>query len=271
MAATNPQQSLFFGLIKFGVLVYHSIVRNVRVKSGSAAMGILSEVSKIFVFFVMFYLLFTIMGRSVAIRGDFFLFLLSGIFLMLIHMGAISSVMSADSAVSSMMQHAPMSVILSVISSALATLYLQVVAIVLILFFLFIFREGVTIYNPRGIVVPFFFTWASGLSIGLVFMMLRPLAPGFFSIFSKFYMRAQMISSGKFMPAGYLPASMVVWFDWNPLFHCIDQMRLAVFINYSREVSNMSYPIYFTLLFLVFGLMGEFWLRQFLSSSKHGR
>ena len=71
------------------------------------------------------------------------------------------------------------------------------------------------------------------------------------------------------MPAAYLPASLVGWFDWNPLFHCIDQMRLAVFINYSREVSSIEYPLYFTLAFLIIGLMGEFWLRNNLSQSKH--
>ena len=269
MAAIEKNQSLVIAAIKFLELTYHCIVRDVRKRSGNAPLGILKEVMQILSFFLIFYLMFVVLGRSVAIRGDFILYLLSGIFLLVIHMGAINAVMSSSSAISPIMQHAPMSVVLSILSQAIATLYLQFTAILLIMLFVVIFRDGVEIYNPKGIFVPFILTWASGISIGLVFMLIKPLAPNFFQAFSKVYMRAQMISSGKFMPAAYLPASMISWFDWNPLFHTIDQMRLAVFINYTREVSSITYPLYFTLIFLVIGMMGEFWLRKNLSISKH--
>jgi len=268
MTPPSKQPPLILGFARFSMLVYHSIVRDVRVRSGSAALGILSEVAQIMLFFAMFYLMYQIMGRSVAIRGDFFLYLLSGIFLLIIHMGALGSVRNAGNSVSPMMMHRPMSVILAVISGALATLFLQIIAIIIILFFLFIFRDGITVYNPKGVVLPFFFAWGSGVGIGMVFRLAGAVAPGPFSIFSRFYVRAQMISSGKFMPAAYLPASMVGWFSWNPLFHAIDQMRLAVFINYSREITNMAYPIYVTIVCLVIGLMGDLWLRDYVSKSK---
>ncbi|MBL4806086.1 MAG: ABC transporter permease [Rhodobacteraceae bacterium] len=271
MAEVEKPKTLLYAAADFLGLIYHSIVREVRTKSGSASLGILSEVMQIMSFFAIFYIMFMVMGRSVAIRGDFILFLLSGIFLLVIHMGAIGAVRGASNAISPMMQHAPMSVILSIISKSLATLYLQITAIIVITLIYFVVSDGFVIYKIRSIFIPFFFTWASGISIGLIFMLLQPLAPGFIRSFSQVYMRAQMITSGKFMPAAYLPTSMVAWFDWNPLFHCIDQMRLAVFINYSKEVSNMSYPIYFTAIFLVIGLMGEFWTRKNLSSSKHGK
>lgn len=270
MTPQPKQQPIILGFAKFSMLVYHTVVRTVRVRSGNAALGILSEIGQIMVFFSMFYLMYAVMGRSIAIRGDFFLFLLSGIFLLIIHMGALQATRNAGSSISPMMMHSPMSVILEIISSAIATLFLQIIAILIILFILFVFRDGITIYNPKGILLPFFFAWASGVSLGMVFRLASTMAPGPFGIFSKFYLRAQMISSGKFMPAAYLPGSMVAWFAWNPLFHAIDQMRLAVFINYTREITSMAYPIYFTMVCLVIGLMGDLWLRQFVSKSKHG-
>jgi len=269
MASNNKNQSLILAAGSFIILIYHSVVRDVRTKSGSTVFGIFQAVTQIGTFFLIFYMMYTIMGRSVAIRGDFFLFLLSGIFLLVTHMGAMSSVLQASNAISPIMQHAPMSVILAILSNALAQLYLQIVAITLIISVVYVLGNGFTVYNPRGVLLPYFLSWASGISIGLVFMLLKPIAPGIFDPLSKVYLRAQMITSGKFMPAAYLPASMVSWFDWNPLFHAIDQMRLAVFINYSREVSSMSYPIYFTIVCVVIGLMGEFWLRKNLSKSKH--
>ncbi len=270
MQAENQNKSLFFAAIAFLELVYHSIVREVRTQSGSATLGLLKEVSQILIFFLIFYALFTVMGRNVAIRGDFVLFLLSGIFLMLTHMGAISSVMGAGTAVSPIMQHAPMSVILSILASTFADLYLRIIAIIIVFAGATVINGPMEVANPAGLILPFFLAWSSGLAIGFGFMLLKPLAPSLVKAISKIYQRAQMVTSGKFMPAAYMPATLTHWFDWNPLFHCIDQARLAAFVNYNREVSNIYYPIYVTLVVLVLGLMGEFWARKNLSRSKHG-
>jgi len=261
---------MFMGTLEFVELVYQSVVREVRTQSGNATFGILKEVANIAVFMGMFYIFFTFMGRSIAIRGDFMMFLLTGIVLMLTHMKAISSVRGASNATSSIMQHAPMTVILSIIANAFAGLYLQLVAVIIVVGALWIFGMDLYVSNPPGLVLPVFFSWASGIGVGMIFMMVAPLAPGFMKVFTRLYMRAQMVTSGKFIPAAYMPAAMIPFFDWNPLFHCIDQARLATFVNYNTEVSNMSYPIWFTAGTILIGLMGEFWARQNLSKSKHG-
>lgn len=261
---------MFMGSLEFLELVYQSVVREVRTQSGNATFGILKEVGNIGVFMAMFYVFFTFMGRSIAIRGDFMMFLLTGIVLMLTHMKAISSVRSASNATSSIMQHAPMTVILSIISNAFAGLYLQLVAAIIVVAVLWVFGMDLYVSNPPGLVLPVFFSWASGIGVGMIFMMITPLAPGFMKVFSRLYMRAQMVTSGKFIPAAYMPAAMIPFFDWNPIFHCIDQARLATFVNYNKEVSNMNYAIWFTVVTILIGLMGEFWARQNLSKSKHG-
>ncbi len=258
------------GTMEFMELVYHSVVREVRTQSGNATFGILKEVGQITMFMGMFYILFMFMGRSAAIRGDFMMFLITGILLMLTHIKAIGSVRSAQNATSAMMQHAPMTVILSILANAFAGLYLQAVAIILVVTTLWIFGMDTTIDNPPGLILPVFFSWASGIGVGMIFMMLSPLAPGFIKIFSQAYMRAQMFTSGKFLPAAYMPSSMIGFFEWNPLFHTIDQARLATFINYSKDVTSMKYAIIFTFTTIIIGLMGELWARKNLSKSKHG-
>ena len=270
MAAINQQKSLFVGTLYFFELIFHSVVRDVRMQSGNATFGVFKEVANMAMFIGMFYLIYTFMGRSIAIRGDFMMFLLTGVALMVVHMKAIGSARGASKATSDIMQHAPMTVVLSITSKAFAGLYLQIVALVIIVLVLWVIGMDLTVHNPAGLVLPVFFAWASGIAVGLVLMMITPLAPAIMGTFIQLYMRAQMITSGKFIPAGYLPTSLVVYFDWNPLFHCIDQARLETFVNYNKEVSSMSYPIWFTMVFLVLGLMGEFWSRKNLSRSKHG-
>lgn len=270
MAVINQHRSMLIGSFEFIELIFHSVVREVRTQSGSATFGVFKEVANMAIFVGMFYMLYSFLGRSVAIRGDFMMFLLTGVLLMIVHMKAIGSVRSASTATSAIMQHAPMTVILSILAKSLAGLYLQALAAIIVIMVLWIFGMDLTVRNPSGLVLPIFFSWASGIVVGLVFMLLTPLAPGFMQNFTQLYMRAQMFTSGKFIPAGYLPSSMVGYFSWNPLFHCIDQARLATFVNYNKEVSSMSYAIWFTLVFLLLGLMGEFWSRKNLSKSKHG-
>jgi ABC-type polysaccharide/polyol phosphate export permease len=51
-----------------------------------------------------------------------------------------------------------------------------------------------------------------------------------------------MIASGKMFVANTLPPAMLAMFDWNPLFHIIDQCRGFVFNNYFPRNSNWEYP-----------------------------
>ncbi len=55
------------------------------------------------------------------------------------------------------------------------------------------------------------------------------------------------------------------------MFHVIDQGRGHVFLNYSPHFTSISYPIFFTLTFIVIGLMAEFFTRQYASASWNKR
>ncbi|MBL1435780.1 MAG: ABC transporter permease [Rhodobacteraceae bacterium] len=269
--ATAPQsKSMFFGALEFLDLIFHSIVREVRTQSGNATFGILKEVGNIAVFMALFYMISVFMGRGAAIRGSLIMFLLTGIILFLTHIKAVASVRNASTATSAIMMHMPMTVILSILAKAFAGLYLQFVAVLIVVTVFWIFGADLSVHNPAGLVLPLFFSWASGIAIGMLFMIFAPIVPFFVKTLSPIYQRAQMFTSGKFLPAAYMPGAMVGYFTWNPLFHTIDQARVAAFVNYNSDVTNISYPIWFTVIALTIGLMGEFWARKNLSKSKHG-
>jgi len=270
MATAPPSKSMFFGMLAFLDLIFHSIVREVRTQSGNATFGILKEVGNIGVYMALFYIISIFMGRGGSIRGSLVMFLLTGIILFLTHIRAVASVRNASTATSAIMMHMPMTVILSIMAKAFAGLYLQFVAVLIIVAALWIFGADLSVKNPGGLVLPLFFSWASGIAVGMLFMIIAPIVPFFVNTVAPIYQRAQMFTSGKFMPAAYMPGAMVGWFSWNPLFHTIDQARVAAFVNYSSDATSMAYPIWFTLIALLIGLMGEFWTRKNLSKSKHG-
>jgi len=98
-------------------------------------------------------------------------------------------------------------------------------------------------------------------------MNLKPLAPKAVGMVAMIYKRANMITSGKMIPANMMSTKMVAFFDWNPIFHTIDQARGAAFVNYLPRNSNMDYTLWFVAITLILGLMGERWMSKNMSAS----
>lgn len=249
-------------------LIYHATVRNMRKTHRSAVMGLITNIMQSVVMVAIFYVMFSLLGlRGSAVRGDFLLYVMSGIFLFLTHTKAMAAVAGSEGATAPMMQHAPMNTVVSIASSALAALYTQILSILVILFVYHAVIKPITIFQPMGALGMVLLAWFSGVAVGMVFLALKPWAPGFVAIATTIYARANMIASGKMFLANTLPGYMLAMFDWNPLFHAIDQARGFVFLNYNPHFSSVSYAVYTSLALIMIGLMGEFFTRKNASLS----
>jgi len=113
----------------------------------------------------------------------------------------------------------------------------------------------------------FMIAWFTGAAIGMVLLAAKPWAPNAVQIVNSIYSRVNMIASGKMFVANMLPAKMLAFFDWNPLFHAIDQARGYTFINYNPHYTSWEYPLKVGVVFLMIGFMGEFYTRRNTSAS----
>ncbi len=256
-------------------LIYHDTVRSIRKTHGNAFMSIAISVFQSLMFVLFFYVMFSIMGlKGLALRGDFVIFLLTGIFMFMTHNKAVSAVLGSEGPASPMLQHAPMNTVISIISGMLSTLYIQVLAM---FFILFVYDVAINpnvlneIVNPSPVMGMLLLSWFSGGAVGLVFLALKPWLPGLTGTLSTLYKRANMIASGKMFVANQLPSTMIAMFDWNPLFHTIDQARGFAFINYVPRYTDWDYVMYLSLTLLMVGLMGEFYTRKHASASWSAR
>ena len=256
-------------------LIYHNTVRSIRKAHGNAFMSIAMSVFQSLMFVLFFYIMFTIMGvKGLALRGDFVIFLLTGIFMFMTHNKAVGAVLGSEGPASPMMQHAPMNTFISIVSGMLSTLYIQVLAAFFILFVYDVaFNPYVLteIVDPAPVMGMLLLSWFSGGAIGMVFLALKPWFPSLTGTLSTLYKRSNMIASGKMFVANSLPSFMVAMFDWNPLFHTIDQARGYAFINYVPRHTNWEYVMYLSLTLLMIGLMGEFYTRKHASVSWSAR
>jgi len=249
-------------------LVFHGAVHNVRKTHTSAVMSLVINLFQTTMLIAGFYLMFTFAGaRGNAIRGDYILFLMSGIFMFMVHVKTLSSVMKADGPTSAMMKHAPMNTLIAIGAAAVGTLYIQVFTAAIVLYIYHALFAPLTFDQPVGMMGMLLLAWGTGISIGLMLRAAMPWQPRVVGTIAQLYSRLNMIASGKMFVANAMPTAILKFFDWNPLFHVIDQGRGYIFLNYAPRYSSIEYPVYVMLACLTLGLIGEYYTGKRVSLS----
>ncbi|MFA9230118.1 MAG: hypothetical protein RIR95_1209 [Pseudomonadota bacterium] len=268
MFRPQQRQSAMGSAFSMMEVIFHAAVRSIRKSHGNAVIGLVMAIVQSLVMVGVMVFMFNIMGaKGSAVRGDFVLYIMSGVFNFATHAKAIGAVAKSDGPTSSMMKHAPMNTIVSIASAALGALYLQALSVCVILFAYHTLWTPITIDQPLGVIAMYLLSWASGISIGLIFKAITPWQPEFFGVVTTIYSRANMIFSGKMFLANATPMYILSMFLWNPLFHTIDQCRGFMFLNYNPHYSSVTYPIVVMLVLLVIGLMAENFTNKHASAS----
>ncbi|PUB17121.1 ABC transporter permease [Yoonia sediminilitoris] len=256
------------GAISLLERIYHAVVRSIRQSHRNAIMGLFINIAQTLTLVLAMYIMFEILGlRGMSLRGDFLLFIMSGIFVYMTHIKAVSSVMGSEGPASPMMQHAPMNTAIAISAAALSSLYIQVLSLFVVLALYHIIITPLTILYPTYAFGMLLLAWFTGLAVGMIFLALKPWAPGLIGVLSSIYIRVNMFASGKMFVANALPASKLAIFSWNPLFHIIDQGRGFIFLHYNPHFSSWPYALAVGLVLLLVGLLGEFYTRKHVSAS----
>ncbi len=262
--------SIAKGAYKLLDLTFHNTVRSVRKGHRDAVFAILTNILQTLVMVGAFYIFmsfFRKFGASMAIRGDFLLYVMSGIFVFMVHIKTLGAVAGAEGPTSAIMQHLPMSPTISLLSAALSTLYTQIVSKAAILLAYHLLWTPLEIHQPVGAFAMIMLAWFSGIAVGVCFLAIKPWFPKATMTGQQIYTRFNMFASGKMFVANMMPATMIYFFAWNPLFHIIDQGRGYIFINYNPLKSNLEYPITISVILLIIGLLGEIQTRKHVSQS----
>ena len=249
-------------------LIYHQTVHTLRQAHSNALIGILITMMQSVLMVAGFLAMYWVMGvKRSPIRGDFLLFIMSGIFMFMAFNGAMAKVSGAGKATNQMMKHGPLNTAIAMSGAALAALYTNVLSALVLIAIYHMLINPIEIENWRGALAMLVLAWFSGSALGLVFLSIRTWFPVPGQMISQVFGRANMVASGKMFAANNLPNFMLAMFDWNPLFHIIDQARGFVFLNYTPHNSNLHYPFYVMLALLMIGLMAEFVTRNAASLS----
>ncbi|MDA7963731.1 ABC transporter permease [Ruegeria sp.] len=265
-------QTLLGGAFTTAELVFHAVVRNVRAQHSNAVLAIIINIIQIILVASVFYLIMSFMGARVAkIRGEFILYILSGIFLFITHIKAVGAIAGVGAGNNPMMLHSPMNMMVMLMATAFGSLYTQLVSILVILFVYSVAVAPIEIQEPGGAFAMLVLAWFTGCSVGMVLLALTPWFPRVASILSNLWRRLNMVFSGKMFVGNALGGFMLTMFAWNPLFHVIDQCRGFVFRNYFPRNSSWEYALWVGIILLMIGLLGEFYTRKHVSKSWDAR
>ncbi len=268
---TRPRDGFSIAL-EMGALIYHCTVRSARGGSSNALFGLAMNVAQTLVMIVALYVSMTLMGlRSTALRGDFVVFLTTGIMSYVTYKKTMGAVYGAEGATSPMMLHAAMNPLVSLAAAALSSLYIQVLTVAVILFGYHVAFKPVTVNEPAFAFSMLMLAWFFGIGSGLVLLAIRPWAPKLAPMLMVVITRVNIFASGKMLVGNTLSFTLLRLFDWNPLFHIIDQMRGAMFINYVPRNSSVDYAVWVSCALIVVGMMGEFFTRRRVSASWFAR
>ena len=268
MFIQRQNRNMFEAAITTLALIYHVTVYDLRKDHRNAVVGLVMTILQSATFIVGFLGMYMIIGvKHSPIRGDFILYIMSGIFLFMTHSQTAGAVSGAGSSVNAMVKHGPMNTAVLISGAALAVLYRQTIAVFVMLWAYHTLMAPVHIDRPLACYAMLLMAWAYGVCIGLLFLCVRMWWPQGGKIVTQLYQRINMIASGKMFVANTLPTFMLHMFSWNPLFHMIDQTRGFAFINYVPRNSDLSYAGYVMIAVLMIGLMAEFVTRNAASLS----
>lgn len=263
MRHEEPRQSFLISLQAFLSLVYAMTVRELRIVQRNAALGIVLAIATPLATCLVFYLMMELFkARSAPVRGDDLTFLLTGFLIFFLHINTAGQVSQA--VVPSMMPHQRATPFLFICVKASAAGYNNVLAIVAILVGNYLLRGIWEMQQPLWVIVTVLIAWLYGIGLGMVFLALQR----YFSwarALRTFYVRVMFFTSGKFFLGNNAPYRE--FYDWNPLFHIIDQMRSATFTNYTAHTTSLIYPLAFCFATLVLGFLGESYVRRHYSVS----
>ena len=160
-----------------------------------------------------------------------------------------------------------MNPVVAIAGAALSSLYVSTLTLLVILGLYHVAWTPIEILDPVAAAGMLLLAWLSGVAIGIPLYALKPWAPEVADIAKTVYSRVNMIASGKMFVVNLMSPRMRDLFDWNPLFHIIDQCRGATFVNYNPMHTEWRYALWVALAALLIGLMGEFYTRRHASLS----
>ncbi|MEP3667923.1 MAG: hypothetical protein ABJN42_14460 [Roseibium sp.] len=269
MPLPNPHRSAgILDVVELLVSIHEAAAREIRKMNANTGLGIVVNLGQNLIMISVMYCAAWVMGFGASlIRGDYLIYVITGIFLYMVHVKTMAAVSSAEGPLSPGMRNIPINQTVSSLGAAIASLWMQAISVAIIMFLYDALWEPLVFQDLAGMSVMIVLAWISGIGLGMLLTAIRPWSSDVSSLISQLYMRVSMILSGSMFVANALPEMFLPWFMWNPLFHMVDQARGAAFINYNPWFTSAAYAAAMAFAILIVGALAQYNTRVKASAS----
>ncbi len=240
---------MFYKFLNFLSKIFNYAVAMVRRESGSVSMGFAYALMNYMFSFVMIMMMMVLIRGTIGakIRGEFGLYILTGVGCYMLH-NKIVQELSNPEADRNLMPLLAVSPGIMIFGKLLHTIYMQIMIVLLFSAGIWVYYGGFKIDQPYMVLWIFWLCAAWSAAMSMCLYSIVPVWPNVFKKLVMVYRRLGVITSGKMVPGNVLSGAFHGMFAWNPLYHCIDQIRGAVFVNYTPFNSSISYPVNATII-----------------------
>lgn len=243
-------------------VLFALLLREMRSRFSAKRFGIFWILFEPIFQIVLFVVIFTLRGRTVA-NVDFSAYLVTGMIPFFLMRNMILKGMEAVSANKALFSYKQIKAFDTVLARCL-------MEIVLYACIYFIFMVVMAFWFDIDIFIVDPLRWAAVLIVGLVFAfslallfcMLAEALPESKSIIRLLFFPLYLLS-GVLFPIWLLPNEIISLLLWNPFVHIIDELRASTFQHYALHAGiNLLYPLKLSI-FLLFVSLGLYRLRRF--------
>lgn len=178
MFTQRRTRSMGGAIFTTAALIYHQTVQNLRKTHRNAVLGLVLTMLQASIMIGAFFLMYVILGvRAAPLRGDFMLFIMSGIFLFMAFNQCLGAVSSAGKATSAMLKHGPMNTAISMCGAALAALYNNMLTALVLVGLYHTLWQPIQIEDWKASLGMMVFAWFAGGAVGLLLLSITSWLP----------------------------------------------------------------------------------------------
>lgn len=241
--------------------VHALLLREVRGRFARKKLGYLWALIEPTLHVLVFYLIFSTVGRRGVEGMSLLLFLSTGVLTYGFMGNTLQTTMSAVDANKPLLAH-PNVKIFDVIC-ARVLLQFSTSFLVFLIFILAIWSGGerVRIENPIEVVYCLIMLTMAGVGLGLIVNAFTPVMRSLPTVFGQF-MRIMFFSSGVFFTITDLPRKLQEYLLYNPFLHLIDIVRFNFNPRLAVAAVNLNYPTLVIATLLLIGLVSHLAMRR---------
>lgn len=236
--------------------VLHALIlREIKSRYGNRTLGFMWAFIEPFLFISLFVAGFHLIGRSSQSGIPAPLFFVAGFSPFFMFRNILSQVSSGTTQHNALLMFPQVTRMDVLLSKVIVNFLISIFVFIVLLAGLYLLGFEFRIDDLLGVLIGLFLLVALGFGLGLVVGALTIRYEFISSVFEPLMGRPLFFASGLFFTASMLPANAREYILYNPVLHCIEQIRSSLFTTFDSRYVDLSYVLIFALVLISIGLM----------------